>query len=253
MNDRRESTAREIVLSARGIRKKLGEQLVLKGVDLDVASHEVIAIIGPSGAGKSTLLRCLNLLERPDAGSVWLEGLCLTDAPKRQIPSLRARIGMVFQHFNLFPHLTATENVMLGPVHALRRTPSEAEAEAHEVLARVGLGDKLDAYPRHLSGGQQQRVAIARALALHPRVVLFDEPTAALDAELVHEVLGVIRNLASNGMTMVIVSHEVSFVKEAAESVLFMDQGRIIEAGAPSDIFLSPQENRTREFVEKIL
>lgn len=241
------------VLVAKGIRKVLGGELVLNGVDLKVASHEVIAIIGPSGAGKSTLLRCLNLLDPPDSGDVWLSGKCLTSARKREVPGLRAQIGMVFQQFNLFPHLTATENVILGPVRALRRDPSEMHSEAHRLLTRVGLGDKLDAYPRHLSGGQQQRVAIARALALDPQVVLFDEPTAALDAELVHEVLGVISDLALAGMTMILVSHEVGFVKKAADKILFMDKGRIIEEGAPEGIFSSPREERTRQFVRKIL
>lgn len=241
------------VLVAKQIRKVLGGELVLDGIDLDVASHEVVAIIGPSGAGKSTLLRCLNLLDPPDSGDVWLSGKCLTSARKSEVPGLRAQIGMVFQQFNLFPHLTATENVMLGPVRALRRNPSEMESEAHRLLTRVGLGTKLDAYPRHLSGGQQQRVAIARALALDPQVVLFDEPTAALDAELVHEVLGVINDLALAGMTMVLVSHEVGFVKKAANRILFMDKGRIIEEGSPSDIFSSPREERTRKFVRRIL
>jgi ABC-type polar amino acid transport system ATPase subunit len=244
---------RKTVLSARGLSKRLGGNLVLDDVSLEVASHESVAIIGPSGAGKSTLLRSLNLLERPDAGEVWVEGDCLTSARKRDIPRLRARIGMVFQHFNLFPHLTALQNVMLGPHRALGRDAAETEADATQLLARVGLGEKLDAYPRHLSGGQQQRVAIARALALRPTVVLFDEPTAALDAELVHEVLAVIRDLALNGTTMLIVSHEVGFVKEAADRVLFMDQGKIIEEEAPAALFSSPVEERTRRFVEKIL
>lgn len=253
VDERASSGERKVVLSARGVKKILGGNVVLDGVDLDVHSHEVIALVGPSGAGKSTFLRCLNMLERPEEGTISLEGVCLTDASKRQIPSLRARIGFVFQHFNLFPHLTATENVTLGPVHALNVGEEEATRRAHELLNRVGLGDKMDAYPRHLSGGQQQRVAIARALATQPRVVLFDEPTAALDAELVSEVLQVIADLAHSGMTTVIVSHEVSFVREAVRRVLFMDMGRVIEEGTPEQIFSSPKEERTRRFVDKIL
>lgn len=253
VDERASSGERKVVLSARGVKKILGGNVVLDGVDLDVHSHEVIALVGPSGAGKSTFLRCLNMLERPEEGTISLEGVCLTDASKRQIPSLRARIGFVFQHFNLFPHLTATENVTLGPVHALSVGEEEATRRAHELLNRVGLGDKVDAYPRHLSGGQQQRVAIARALATQPRVVLFDEPTAALDAELVSEVLQVIADLAHSGMTTVIVSHEVSFVREAVRRVLFMDMGRVIEEGTPEQIFSSPKEERTRRFVDKIL
>lgn len=243
----------ETVLSVRGIEKTLGGNLVLDDINLDVASHEVIAIVGPSGAGKSTLLRCINLLERPDHGTVTLQGICLTEAKRREIPALRANIGFVFQHFNLFPHLTATENVTLGPIYARKTDTKEAIKHAQELLNRVGLGDKVDAYPRHLSGGQQQRVAIARALATSPRVVLFDEPTAALDAELVSEVLQVIQDLALEGMTMLIVSHEVGFVKEAASRVVFMDVGRVIEEGPPQEIFSSPREERTRRFVEKIL
>ncbi len=253
MQDTGKAGQGKVVLAVRGICKRLGGNLILDDIDMDVASHEVIAVMGPSGAGKSTMLRCMNLLERPDSGTVELEGICLTEASNRELPKLRARIGFVFQHFNLFPHLTALENVTLGPLHALGVVPEKARLKAEELLTRVGLGQKIDAYPRHLSGGQQQRVAIARALATQPRVVLFDEPTAALDAELVSEVLAVIRELAHEGMTMVIVSHEVSFVREAASRVLFMDQGKIIEEAPPDVLFSAPREDRTRRFMEKIL
>ena len=242
-----------LVILAREVRKSYGDLVAVDGVSLEVASHEVVAIMGPSGAGKSTFLRCLNLLDKPDSGTVELEGVPLTGASKRDLARLRAQIGMVFQQFNLFPHLTATENVTLAPINALKLPKPEAIERAHKVLRDVDLGDKLDAYPRHLSGGQQQRVAIARALAMHPRVMLFDEPTSALDAEMVAEVLRVIKELALNGMTMVIVSHEVGFVREAANRIVFMDKGRFIEEDEPANFFNNPQHERSRQFVAKII
>jgi ABC-type polar amino acid transport system ATPase subunit len=241
------------VLVARGVRKSLGGHEILKGIDLEVASHEVVAIVGPSGAGKSTFLRCLNLIERPDAGEVMIEGVSLTAAPRRELPKLRARLGMVFQAFNLFPHLTAEENIALAPVKVLGLSRLEAVERAHRLLDRVGLGDKAQSHPRELSGGQQQRVAIARALAMEPRVMLFDEPTSALDAESVHEVVAVMRQLSAGGMTMLVVSHEVGFVKEACHRLLFMDSGSIVAEAPPRDFFQNPSNERAREFVSKIL
>jgi ABC-type polar amino acid transport system ATPase subunit len=246
-------TTRPTVLSARAIEKTLGSVKAVDGVSLDIASHEVVAIIGPSGAGKSTFLRCLNMLEVPDAGTVVLAGDELTSAPRPKLAKLRASMGMVFQSFNLFPHLSAEENVALAPIHVLKVDKDAARDRARVALEQVGLADKCQAYPRHLSGGQQQRVGIARALAMQPMVMLFDEPTSALDAEMVSEVLRVIRDLAADGMTMVLVSHEVGFVREAAHRVVFMDGGRAIEEGPPADFFASPREERSRRFVQKIL
>jgi ABC-type polar amino acid transport system ATPase subunit len=241
------------VLVARGIRKFLGGHEILKGIDLEVGSHEVVAIVGPSGAGKSTFLRCLNLIERPDEGDVLIEGISLTSARRGELPKLRARLGMVFQAFNLFPHLTAEENIALAPVKVLGMHRRDALARAHKLLERVGLGQKARSYPRELSGGQQQRVAIARALAMEPRAMLFDEPTSALDAETVHEVVAVMRQLSIGGMTMIVVSHEVSFVKEACHRLLFMDAGRIVDEAPPRAFFENPSNDRAREFVSKIL
>lgn len=243
----------KVVISARGVRKVFDGNVAVVDVSMDVSSHEVVAVVGPSGAGKSTFLRCLNLLDRPDAGTVELEGASLTGAKKKELARLRRRIGIVFQQFNLFPHLTATDNVTLAPIYGLKLPRPEALERAHRLLRRVGLDDKLDAYPRHLSGGQQQRVAIARALAMNPSVILFDEPTSALDAEMVSEVLAVIKDLAAEGMTMVIVSHEIGFVSEAADRVVFMDQGRIVEEAPPARFFSDPQHARSRQFVAKIL
>jgi ABC-type polar amino acid transport system ATPase subunit len=247
------STARELVLSARGVRKWLGGHEILKGVDLDVHSHEVVSIVGPSGAGKSTFLRCLNLLERPEEGEILVDGASLTAAPKRDLPRLRARLGMVFQGFNLFPHLTALDNIALAPTRVLGVPRAEALERGSELLRRVGLAHKEGSYPRELSGGQQQRVAIARALAMEPRVMLFDEPTSALDAETVHEVVAVMRQLSAAGMTMVVVSHEVGFVKEASSRLLFMDEGCIVAEAPPHEFFSNPPNERARAFVSKIL
>lgn len=253
MNDAAPRERGKVVISARMVRKVFDGNVAVDDVSLDVSSHEVVAIVGPSGAGKSTFLRCLNLLDTPDAGTVELEGASLTGAKKKELARLRQRIGIVFQQFNLFPHLTATDNVTLAPIYGLKLPRPEAMERAHRLLRRVGLDDKLDSYPRHLSGGQQQRVAIARALAMNPSVILFDEPTSALDAEMVSEVLTVIKDLASEGMTMVIVSHEIGFVNEAADRVVFMDQGQIVEEAPPSRFFSDPQHARSRQFIAKIL
>ena len=253
MNDEERRVRGKVVISARKIRKVFDGNVAVDDVSLDVSSHEVVAVVGPSGAGKSTFLRCLNLLDRPDAGTVELEGASLTSAKKKELAGLRRRIGIVFQQFNLFPHLTATDNVTLAPIYGLKLPRPQALERAHRLLCRVGLDDKLDAYPRHLSGGQQQRVAIARALAMNPSVILFDEPTSALDAEMVSEVLAVIKDLAAEGMTMVIVSHEIGFVNEAADRVVFMDRGQVVEEAPPSRFFSDPQHARSRQFVAKIL
>ncbi|MGE0723099.1 MAG: amino acid ABC transporter ATP-binding protein [Alphaproteobacteria bacterium] len=241
-----------VVLQVRGLAKSFGALQVLKGVDLDVHERELVFVIGPSGSGKSTLLRCCNRLEEPSAGTIVFDGVEIT-APRTDLNAVRRRIGMVFQSFNLYPHMTAAGNVMLALRRVLRKTPGEAAAIAREALARVGLADKEASYPNELSGGQQQRVAIARALALEPRVVLFDEPTSALDPELVGSVLQVMRDLREGGMTMVVVSHEMGFARAAADRVLFMDQGEIVEAGPPDQIFGAPQQARTRAFVEQIV
>ncbi len=245
------------LLRARGIRKSFGEHEVLRGVDLDVRRGQVIALIGPSGSGKTTLLRSLNGLETPSAGTLELDGGPAIDfarAPRKADRfALRDRSAMVFQHHNLFPHLTVLQNVVEGPVH-VRRTPrAQAEARGLELLDRVGLATKRDAYPRELSGGQQQRVGIVRALALGPDLLLFDEPTSALDPELVGEVLGVMKELADEGWTMVVVTHELSFARAVADEVLFLDDGVVRERGRPRELFVNPREERTRAFLHRIL
>jgi len=251
-----------LAIEVRGVRKSYGALEVLRGVDLAVRPGEVTAILGPSGSGKSTLLRVLNHLEKVDAGLVKvdgelvgyrLKGRRLHELTSREILRQRSRIGFVFQNFNLFPHLTVLENVVEAPVSAQGRRRSEVEAEALDLLERVGVGDKAGDYPRRLSGGQQQRVAIARALALRPKVILFDEPTSALDPELVGEVLEVIRQLARDGATLVIVTHEVGFAREVADTVVFMDGGVIVERGAPAEVFDRPEHARTREFLSHVL
>ena len=239
------------VVEARGIHKHFGALHVLKGVDLVVAERELVFVIGPSGSGTSTLLRCLNRLEEPSAGTVLVDGVDMLD-PRTDINHARQRIGMVFQSFNLYPHMTALGNVTL----ALRKVAGRSRADADELgraaLARVGLADRAGHRPGELSGGQQQRVAIARAIALEPRVMLFDEPTSALDPELVGSVLGVMRGLRESGMAMVVVSHEMGFARNAADRVLFMDEGVIVEQGPPAAIFESPSEQRTRAFISQI-
>jgi polar amino acid transport system ATP-binding protein len=237
-----------------GVRKRFGDLEVLRGVDLEVGRGEVVCVIGPSGSGKSTLLRCINLLAPPDGGRVFLEGTEITgQRSEAEINRVRQRIGMVFQQFNLFPHKSAVENVILAQTTVLKRTEREARAKAEAILARVGLSDKLNEYPERLSGGQQQRVAIARALAMDPHVMLFDEVTSALDPELIKEVLDVMRTLAEEGMTMVVVTHEIGFAREVANEVVFMDEGVIVEEGPVRRVIDSPREERTRRFLGLVL
>jgi polar amino acid transport system ATP-binding protein len=234
------------------LHKYFHELEVLRGVSMDVDKGEVVVILGPSGSGKSTLLRCVNRLEEPTAGEIWVEGVQVND-PKTDINKMRQKVGMVFQSFNLFPHLTAKGNVMLAQTRVLKRSKDEADRAAEEQLAKVGLEDKMDAYPIQLSGGQQQRVAIARALAMGPHVMLFDEVTSALDPELVREVLDVMKKLAFDGMTMLVVTHEMGFARDVASRVVFMDGGVIVEEGTPSAVFDDPQHERTRDFLGHIL
>lgn len=250
------------MIVARGIHKTYGAVEVLKGVDLEVAGGKVVCIIGASGAGKSTFLRCLNHLEKPDRGYVIVGGQLvgydwrggrLHEVKEQELCAARARMGMVFQRFNLFQHKTVLENVTLAPVLVKKLRKEEAQDRATALLARVGLASKKDRYPRQLSGGEQQRVAIARALAMEPRVMLFDEATSALDPELVGEVLGVMRSLAEDGMTMVVVTHEIGFAREVADEVVFMDDGVIAERGPPSEILRAPKNERTREFLGRVL
>jgi polar amino acid transport system ATP-binding protein len=237
-----------------GVRKRFGDLEVLRGVDLEVARGEVVCVIGPSGSGKSTLLRCINLLAPPDEGRVFLEGVEITGKrTQAEINSVRQRIGMVFQQFNLFPHKSALENVVLAQTAVRGRPEKEARSKAESILARVGLSDKLDEYPERLSGGQQQRVAIARALAMDPRVMLFDEVTSALDPELIKEVLDVMRGLAADGMTMVVVTHEMGFARDVANDVVFMDEGVIVEEGPVRRVIDAPREERTKRFLGLVL
>src|SRR2546430_9808779 len=240
------------MVEVRKVHKSFGDLEVLRGIDMQVKKGEVLVIVGPSGSGKSTLLRCINLLIQPDSGDILLEGVKVNE-PDIRPEWVREQIGMVFQSFNLFTHLTALKNVMLGLTKVKRMDAVEAEKVARYELERVGLADKADSYPAQLSGGQQQRVAIARALALNPKVMLFDEPTSALDPEFIHDVLDVMTQLANQGMTMVVVTHEMGFASEVAKRILFMDAGRIIEEGSPEEIFHSPKQERTRMFVGKIL
>ncbi|MEU7281175.1 amino acid ABC transporter ATP-binding protein [Streptomyces sp. NPDC045431] len=239
-------------IEIRGLYKSFGANEVLRGIDLDVATGEVVCVIGPSGSGKSTLLRCVNLLEEPTRGTVFVGGTEVTDLDV-DIDAVRRRIGMVFQQFNLFPHVTVTENLTLPQRRVLGRGKEHAAKVARENLARVGLADKADAYPAQLSGGQQQRVAIARALAMGPEVMLFDEPTSALDPELVGDVLSVMRMLAAEGMTMMVVTHEMSFAREVADRVVFMDGGVIVEEGPAAQVVGDPRHERTRHFLTRIL
>ena len=239
------------MIAIENLKKSFGEVEVLKGIDLDIKEKEVVVIIGPSGSGKSTLLRCMNYLEQPTSGKVSVDGIVLDGGAN--INKVREEVGMVFQRFNLFPHMTVLQNIMLAPMKVRHIKKEEAEETAKTLLARVGLADKADSYPNQLSGGQQQRVAIARALAMKPKVMLFDEPTSALDPEMVGEVLDVMRKLAEEGMTMVIVTHEMGFAREVGDRLLFVDDGRIIEQGDPKEVFEHPQEERTRSFLSKVL
>jgi ABC-type polar amino acid transport system ATPase subunit len=240
------------VVKVKNVNKYFGHLHVLKDLSLDVSKGEVVVIIGPSGSGKSTLLRCLNYLEPVQSGEIWIDGIRL-DHHKTNIRAVRAEVGIVFQSFNLFPHLTALRNVMLAPRVVRKRLEAEVRQAAVAMLTKVGLQDKIDAYPSQLSGGQQQRVAIARALAMQPKLMLFDEVTSALDPELVREVLDVMKQLARDGMTMIVVTHEMGFAREVADRVIFMDEGRIIEQGTAADLFDRPQNQRTKEFLGKIL
>ncbi len=247
---------------ARNVHKRYGDNEVLKGIDLDVRASEVVVILGPSGSGKSTFLRCINHLEDIDRGSIMvggeqigyeLRGERLHKLPERAIARQRRDIGMVFQQFNLYPHMTVLQNIVEAPIGVHKESRAVAEKYARELLEKVGLSDKADAYPRHLSGGQQQRVAIARALAVKPKLMLFDEPTSALDPELVGEVLATMRDLAQQGLTMIVVTHEIGFAKEAADRVVFMDRGYVVEQGAADDVLVNPQHPRTQAFLSRFI
>lgn len=240
------------MISVKNLCKSFGDHQVLKDINEHIAPGEKIVIIGPSGSGKSTFLRCMNLLERPTSGQVIFDGIDITD-PKTDINKVRQHMGMVFQHFNLFPHKTIMENITLAPVRLKLMKPEEAKEEALRLLKLVNLEEKADAYPGQLSGGQKQRIAIVRSLAMKPKMMLFDEPTSALDPEMVGEVLEVMKNLADQGMTMAVVTHEMGFAKEVGTRVMFMDEGRILEQGTPEDIFDNPKEARTQEFLSKVL
>jgi polar amino acid transport system ATP-binding protein len=240
------------MISIKDLTKSFGSLQVLKGVSLEVSAREVVVVIGPSGSGKSTLLRCINYLEQPTGGEIVVDGILL-EPDSKKINQVRTEVGMVFQRFNLFPHLTVKENIMLAPVRVRKLSLPEADVLATELLAKVGLSEKAAAYPEQLSGGQQQRVAIARALAMRPKVLLFDEPTSALDPEMIQEVLDVMKTLALEGMTMVVVTHEMGFAREVGDRVLFMDDGLIVEEGTPQQFFECPREERTKSFLSKIL
>ena len=250
------------MVRAQSVHKSFGRLHVLRGIDLEVAPKEVTCLIGPSGSGKSTFLRCINHLEKIDAGKLYVDGELvgytqrgdkLYELPDREVCRKRAEIGMVFQHFNLFPHMTALGNVIEAPIRVKGEGRAEAAEHGRELLARVGLAEKEDVYPRQLSGGQQQRVAIARALAMRPKLMLFDEPTSALDPELVGEVLDAMRSLAEDGMTMIVVTHEMGFAREVGDSLVFMDAGVIVEAGKPREVLSDPQHERTKSFLSKVL
>ena len=250
------------MVKAEAVYKNYGRLEVLRGIDLEVSPREVMCVIGPSGSGKSTFLRCINHLEKIDAGRLSVDGELvgyrergdrLYELPDREVCRKRSEIGMVFQRFNLFPHMTALQNVLEAPIRVKKESRPDAEARARALLERVGLTDKTNAYPNQLSGGQQQRVAIARALAMQPKLMLFDEPTSALDPELVGEVLDVIRGLAKDGMTMIVVTHEMGFAREVGDSLVFMDSGVIVEMGSPRDVLANPQHERTRSFLSKVL
>lgn len=240
------------MIKIKNLEKTYGDLKVLKGISTDIKEGEVISIIGPSGSGKSTFLRCINRLEEPTDGEIDIEGENIV-SPKVDINKIREKVGMVFQHFNLFPHKTVLENITIGPIKLKKTSQEEAEKIAISLLDKVGLADKKDVYPNKLSGGQKQRVAIARALAMNPKVILFDEPTSALDPEMIGEVLEVMRDLAREGMTMIVVTHEMGFARTVANRVFFMDQGTILEDGSPKEIFENPKEERTKEFLDKVL
>ena len=238
------------MIEIKGLCKSFGDHEVLKGIDQNVDEGEVLCIVGPSGSGKSTMLRCINRLEEPSGGEIYIDGELVTES---NVDAMRTKMGMVFQSFNLFPHKSVLENLTIGPVNVKKEDKNEAEAKGMSLLERVGLAEKANEYPRNLSGGQQQRVAIARALAMDPEVMLFDEPTSALDPEMVGEVLDVMKSLAKDGMTMVVVTHEMGFAKEVADKVIFMDGGYIVEQGTPDDVLNHPQMDRTKDFLSKVL
>ena len=238
------------MIEIKNLKKSFGSNEVLKGIDQEVEQHEVLCIIGPSGSGKSTMLRCINHLEEPSSGEIYIDGELVT---KDNLDRIRTKMGMVFQQFNLFPHKTVLENLTIAPMNVKGVSKEEAEATARRLLARVGLAEKAEAYPRSLSGGQQQRVAIARALCMDPEIMLFDEPTSALDPEMVGEVLDVMKSLAKEGMAMIVVTHEMGFAKEVANKVIFMDGGYIVEQGSPAEVLEDPKEERTRDFLSKVL
>ena len=240
------------MIKVANLNKSFAKNHVLRDISTQVAKGEVVVVIGPSGSGKSTFLRCLNLLETPDSGSILFDGQEIT-APKTDVNAIRTRMGMVFQQFNLFPHMTVRENIIVSPIHVKKMSKTDARRKADELLQMVGLSDKADAYPSSLSCGQKQRIAIARALAMEPEVMLFDEPTSALDPEMVGEVLAVMQDLAKNGMTMVVVTHEMGFAREVGDRILFMDEGRILEEGTPEAVFNNPQNLRTIDFLSKVL
>ena len=245
-------TTDNVLIRVENLQKSFGQLDVLSGIDIDICKGEVVVVVGPSGSGKSTFLRCLNRLEESTGGSIYFNGEDITDA-KVNINKHRQKMGMVFQQFNLFPHMTIMKNLTIGPMKLLGKTKAEAEAKAQELLDRVGLGDRAGAYPKQLSGGQKQRVAIVRALCMEPEVMLFDEPTSALDPEMVGEVLEVMKELANDGMTMVVVTHEMGFAREVGTRVVFIDEGMIQEEGAPEQIFGNPQNPRLRDFLSKVL
>ncbi len=240
------------MIEFRDVYKNFGKLEVLKGINLKIEKGEVVTLIGPSGSGKSTILRCMNLLERPTKGQVFIEGTDIT-APKTDIQAIRKDIGMVFQHFNLFPHMTVMENMTYAPIKVNKMSKADAEAKAMELLKLVGLTEKAQTYPGKLSGGQKQRIAIARALAMEPKIMLFDEPTSALDPEMVKEVLEVIKNLAHTGITMTLVTHEMGFAREVADRICFIDDGQILEDAPPDEFFGNPKTDRARSFLEKVL
>ena len=240
------------MIKVNNLHKSFGKLDVLNGIDEHIKPGEVVVVIGPSGSGKSTFLRCLNLLEKPNKGEIYVDDE-LINAPKVDVNKVRQKMGMVFQHFNLFPHLTVMENITLAPVKLKKMTKEQAQAKGQELLKIVGLSDKANAYPVQLSGGQKQRIAIARSLAMEPEIMLFDEPTSALDPEMVGEVLDVMKNLAKSGMTMVVVTHEMGFAREVATRVVFMDGGVVLESGTPEEIFDRPQNERTKLFLSKVL
>lgn len=246
------TTDNNVLIHVENLQKSFGELNVLTGIDLDICRGDVVVIIGPSGSGKSTFLRCMNLLETPTGGNIYFNGCDITEK-STNINIHRQKMGMVFQHFNLFPHMTILQNLTIAPIKLLKKSKAEAEATAMRLLERVGLADRAGAYPKQLSGGQKQRVAIVRALAMEPEVMLFDEPTSALDPEMVGEVLEVMKELAREGMTMVVVTHEMGFAKEVGNRVIFMDDGKIVEENSPAEIFENPKHPRLKDFLSKVL